>query len=263
MRLDRRQMKHEARLTMRNQRPSVFLVAFILLLLLWVLEILSVKLMYPGENLMEIARRLMSMSEAQPFFQDGNMSVQDFYERYAELQELTAPSSSLGRLLDVAISIMKLMLTTGFMLFCMNAARGIAAGPGNLLDTFGYFFKILFLNILISLFTALWSMLLIFPGWIAHYRYSLAFYILLDDPDKGVLQCIHESKELTRGHKWELFVLDLSFIGWFILALIPFVRIYTMPFMELTRVNYYRNISGRLAQPDAESETADNDWDEY
>ena len=251
MKLNRRAMKRAARLSMRDHRPSVYLVALLLMLLLWVLEILSVKLLYPGENLMEIAERFARMTEAQTMLPDGGMSVQDFTEKYMELSSI-APSSSLGRLLDVAINIMTLMLSTGFTFFCLNVARGAAAGPGNLLDTFGYFFKVLWLSILISVFTFLWSLLLIFPAWIAYYRYSFAFLILVDDPDKSAMQCIRESKELTQGHKWELFVLDLSFIGWWILSMIPFVGIFTMPYMEITKANYYRYISGRITEADTE-----------
>ena len=252
MRLDRRQMKYEARLSMRSHRPSVYLVALLLMLLLWVLEILSVKLLYPGENLLQIAERFASMTEAQTMLPDGGMSVQDFAARYAKMESAMAPSSGLGRLLDIAIDIMTLMLTTGFTLFCLNVARGAAAGPGNLLDAFGIFFKVLILSILISIFTFLWSLLLIIPGIVATYRYSFAIYILLDDPDKSPMQCIRESKELTQGHKWELFVLDLSFIGWSILSMIPFVGIFTMPYMEITRANFYRYISGRMTAPDME-----------
>jgi len=261
MRINRREMKHDARLAMRSHRPGVFAVALLLIILLWVLEVLSVKLLYPGENLLEIAEHLMEMSEAQTILPDTEMSFQEFAERYAEMEALTEPSSGLGRLIDVAISIMKLMLGVGFTLFCMNVARGAAAGAGTLFDAFGYFFKVLWLSIIISILTTLWTMLFIFPGWIAHYRYSFAYYILLDDPDKSALECIQESKELTRGHKWELFVLDISFLGWFLLSLIPFVAIYTKPYIEITRINYYRSISGRMNAPEylLEAESSDDE----
>ena len=67
----------------------------------------------------------------------------------------------------------------------------------------------------------LWSLLLVVPGVIAAYRYSQAFYILADDPRKSPHQCIEESKQMTMGNKMALFLLDLSFIGWIILAQIP------------------------------------------
>ena len=64
-------------------------------------------------------------------------------------------------------------------------------------------------------------MLFIIPGLIASYRYSLAFYILADDPSKGVNQCINESKQIMAGNKMALFTMQLTFIGWSILATLP------------------------------------------
>ena len=252
MKINRPKMKREARLSMRNHKPSVYLVTLLLLVLLWVLNILSVKLLYPGESLTEIAQNFVTSSEAQTILPEGEMDIQEFVRNYMQMRDAAMPASSFGRLLDVAIDIMELMLNVGFCFFCLNVARGAAAGPGNLLDAFGIFFKVLWLTILTTIFEFLWSLLLIFPAWIAYYRYSFAFLILVDDPDKSAMQCIRESKELTRGHKWELFVLDLSFLGWIILSMIPFVGIFTMPYMEITKANFYRYISGRTTAPDME-----------
>ena len=65
-----------------------------------------------------------------------------------------------------------------------------------------------------DLFTVLWSLLFIIPGIIKSYSYSMAVYIKVDHPDYDWKQCIDESQRMMQGHKWELFVLDLSFIGW-------------------------------------------------
>ena len=73
-----------------------------------------------------------------------------------------------------------------------------------------------------------------------------ALYLLLDHPEMGVTECIRESKRLMRGHKAELFILDLSFIGWALLSVIPFVSIYTIPYTEATYALYYCQLA---AQP--------------
>ena len=249
MRDFRVEMKRRARSSMRTQRPSVYAVALLLMVLLWVLEILSIKLLFPGENLLEIAQHYVSSVEAQTVLPEAELSASEFAEQYLAMQEAIEPPTGFGRLLDVAIRIMTLMLSTGFTFFCLNVARGAAAGPGNLLDSFGIFFRVLWLSILTSIFTFLWSLLLFIPGIVAAYRYSFAIYVLLDDPGKSAMECIRESSALTNGHKWELFVLDLSFLGWLILSAIPFVGIFTMPYMEITRANYYCAISGRTAVP--------------
>ena len=65
----------------------------------------------------------------------------------------------------------------------------------------------------------LWSLLLIVPGIMAHYRYALSQFIMCDYPDMNAHEAIEYSKELMEGHKMELFKLDLSFIGWYLLCI--------------------------------------------
>ena len=67
----------------------------------------------------------------------------------------------------------------------------------------------------------LWSLLFIIPGIIAVLRYSQAFFILAEDPSKGIMACINESKYYMNGNKGKFFCLSLSFIGWAILAMVP------------------------------------------
>ena len=103
-------------------------------------------------------------------------------------------------------------------------------------------------NILEAVFIGLWSLLFLFPGVIAYYRYSQAIYILVDDPTKSPMQCIRESKAMMSGHKGELFALDLSFLGWYILSLIPMlgygVRVWTVPYIGMTKALYFEALRG-------------------
>ena len=112
-------------------------------------------------------------------------------------------------------------------------------------------------KILMGIFIFLWSLLLVIPGIIAAYRYSMAMYLFFDDPEKGALECIRESKAMTYGYKGKLFVLDLSFIGWLILSIIPLVSIYTTPYMSTTKANYYRALRGEFY---AQQQQQQNPW---
>ena len=78
---------------------------------------------------------------------------------------------------------------------------------------------VLYLNMVIRIF--LWTLLFIIPGIIAGIRYTMAPYILADDPSKTPQQCIAESSAMMRGNKLNYVILMLSFIGWLILANIP------------------------------------------
>uniref|UniRef100_UPI000AD4E94B DUF975 family protein n=1 Tax=Clostridium sp. NkU-1 TaxID=1095009 RepID=UPI000AD4E94B len=97
---------------------------------------------------------------------------------------------------------------------------------------------------MVSLLTFLWALLLIIPGIIAAYRYSQAIFIMVEDPSKGIMQCIRESKEMMVGHKWEYFVLELSFILWQLLGLVTcgLAYIYVYPYMKVTFANYYNAV---------------------
>ena len=89
---------------------------------------------------------------------------------------------------------------------------------GYVFNGFEYYLKTLALLLLIMLFTFLWTLCLIIPGIIAGFRYSQAFYVLAEDPSKGVMECLDESKRIMAGNKMKYFILNLSFIGWYIVA---------------------------------------------
>ena len=69
-----------------------------------------------------------------------------------------------------------------------------------------------------NIFIFLWSLLFLVPGIIKSYAYRAASYISYCHPEMEWNECLNESKKVTKGHKWELFVFDLSFIGWDILC---------------------------------------------
>ena len=73
-----------------------------------------------------------------------------------------------------------------------------------------------------DLFVALWTLLLIIPGIIKSYEYRMVPFLLADDPSMNWKEAMETSKDLMNGNKWDVFVLDLSFIGWFILSAITF-----------------------------------------
>ncbi len=108
--------------------------------------------------------------------------------------------------------------TLGITIFFIDLIRNKTADVGSVFSGFGYFFKALGLTVLIGVFTFLWTLLFIVPGIIAALRYSQAFFILVDDPDKGIMECIRESKNIMKGNKTKFFCLGLSFIGWLLLA---------------------------------------------
>ena len=108
-------------------------------------------------------------------------------------------------------------------------------------DDFWSAFKV---NLLTGLYTFLWSLLFVIPGIIKGYSYSMATYILAENKGKSATECINESKEMTNGHKMELFVLGLSFIGWGLLCFVTFgiATIWVIPYMQATYTNVYKSL---------------------
>lgn len=108
-------------------------------------------------------------------------------------------------------------------------------------DDFWSAFK---LNFLVGIFTFLWSLLFVIPGIVKSFAYSMSMYILAENKGKPALECINESKTMTYGHKMDLFVLGLSFIGWMLLGGITFgiAYIWVIPYMNATYANAYNSL---------------------
>ena len=98
--------------------------------------------------------------------------------------------------------------------------------------------------LLISIFTILWFLLLIIPGFIALLRYSQTYYILSEDENIGPLEAITKSKEMMVGNKWKLFCLYCRFIGWFILCIVTlgFAGLYVGPYLSQSCANFYNDL---------------------
>ncbi len=97
---------------------------------------------------------------------------------------------------------------------------------------------------LVGLFIFLWTLLLIVPGIIKAFSYAMTPYILLDHPEMGVMDAITESRRIMNGHKWELFCLQCSFIGWWLLAILTLgiLLFWLVPYQQITTAAFYRSL---------------------
>ncbi|MBQ7378682.1 MAG: DUF975 family protein [Clostridia bacterium] len=140
------------------------------------------------------------------------------------------------------------MLSFGVCSFYMNLVANNQAKFENLFtDTFSNFLKKWGAVWLVALYTALWSLLFYIPGLVKSYSYAMTYYIMLDHPEMGINEAITESRRMMDGYKWKLFVLDLSFIGWHLLCMIPVVGtligiLYVTPYKATTRAAFYEEL---------------------
>lgn len=117
--------------------------------------------------------------------------------------------------------LMGQVLQAGFVLYCMAIRRGERAEFLTLFDGFSFAGKVIVLELVIYALVVLWSMLFVIPGLIAAYRYRFALLDLCENPDLGVMEALALSRRQSFGFKSHLFLLDLSYLGWSLLASLP------------------------------------------
>lgn len=138
-------------------------------------------------------------------------------------------------------------LNTGFR----NALRKLMHKEDN--DVFSNAFNIGFndythkvaTDLLRDVYIFLWGMLLFVPGIVKSYSYACVDYLLIDDPELDADATIHRSRELMAGHKWDLFCLDLSFIGWALICLVFTAGIgffWLSPYVKTARAAFYEDL---------------------
>lgn len=147
-------------------------------------------------------------------------------------------------LLSLAATLVIGFIQMGYTAYTLRVVNRQPAGINDLFAYARYCLKIWGLTIVMGIFVMLWSLLFWFPGIIAYYRYSQAFYILAENPEKGIMDCINESKAMMYGHKMDKFVLDLSFILWYLLAGVTcgIAGIYVTPYVGITNAGFYNSL---------------------
>ena len=154
--------------------------------------------------------------------------------------------------LKYAGNIASILLGGAFALgaatFSLAIARKESAQLEMIFSGFKYYGKTLGLYLLIALFTFLWMLLLIVPGIIAAISYSLAFYILSDDPNIGVMEAIDKSKKMMYGYKWKYFCLCLRFIGWILLGFLSLGIgfLWIVPYMSISFAKFYDDVKSNV-----------------
>ena len=139
----------------------------------------------------------------------------------------------------------------GFALINISLVRG--KGRVELEDLFKGFSEYLTDNILLGLLTYLfiflWSLLFVIPGIVKTYSYAMVYYIKLDEPALSAKECIDKSRAMMDGYKMKLFLLDLSFIGWYLVGTMAcgFGVLFVFPYHITARANFYESLKAGYA----------------
>lgn len=135
-------------------------------------------------------------------------------------------------------------LSLGLSLILLRVVRNQDVSVEMLFEGFSDYSRSLVTGLLVALYVFLWSLLLIIPGIIAALAYSMSFFILADDPHISAQEAINQSKRMMEGHKMDLFMLQLSFLGWWILCIFTFGIgiIWLGPYISTSTAVFYQSL---------------------
>ncbi|MDA3882900.1 MAG: DUF975 family protein [Bacteroidales bacterium] len=155
---------------------------------------------------------------------------------------------------QIAALVLAGPLALGYMIFALLIARKQDADVNTLFSGFQNFGNAFVLYLLMMVFILLWTLLLIIPGIIAGFSYSMAYFILSENPDMKPMDAIDASKKMMYGYKMKLFFLYLRFLGWALLCILTFGIgfLWLAPYMQVSLALFYEDIKTKPIQPEIE-----------
>lgn len=145
----------------------------------------------------------------------------------------------------VLLTLLMLPIGMGYSVALLHASRqDLPADPSDLFYGYKNFWHVLGTYILLCLAVFAGIILFVIPGIILALAYAMVPYILRDHPELSVTETLWTSRMMMKGHKWELFVLELSFIGWALLCVLTLFigYLWLMPYMQMTIAKFYEKI---------------------
>ena len=173
---------------------------------------------------------------------------------YLALQQKTAGWSAVYILMYIFVILPLMVGLANAFLRLLTRGENDLLGNTYRIATKNYWHKVWGM-FLMYLFIVLWSFLFIIPGIIKAFSYAMTPYILEENPELSANEAIDRSRAMMKGHKFDLFWLFLSFIGWFFLSLLtlgigglwlgPYMQTATAAFYEDVKADY--EVNGGLA----------------
>lgn len=133
-----------------------------------------------------------------------------------------------------------------FRRLLVNGDNNLAS---NTLDFGNYWHKVGAM-VLMYVLVFLWSLLFIIPGIIKSFSYAMTPFIVDENPELSPSEAIHRSRMMMKGHKFDLFWLWLSFIGWAILSLFTMGigQFWLLPYMYTATSAFYQEVKADYEQ---------------
>ncbi|MCR5400624.1 MAG: DUF975 family protein [Treponema sp.] len=224
---DRRKYKKYARMQLKNRWTIPVLISLIIFLILSIMNLPELKGMFQD---LKNAKILYSSTE------NGLRALS---------MGLSQPESSIG-ILDSIVSWLAIIVEFVLLFAMTNVHIKMTHGPEavsieDFTDGLSLWVKAVICGFWKSIWILIWSILFLIPGLVKCYSYSQMEYLLLEYPELSVTKSMKISQIITRGHKADLFIQDLSFLGWGILSALScgIGYLWLLPYISLTRINAY------------------------
>ncbi len=166
-------------------------------------------------------------------------------ETTAEMQKILENSLPKGYFSNL-LSFLEFLVTTILTVAATNVLLKMSRTPekisfSSFIESLTLWGRAILANIWRRLWIFFWALLFIIPGIVKSIAYSMHNFIICEYPKMSIFKALNISKLITKGHKTELFVMYLSFIGWILLASLTcgIGFIWISPYMQMSFVNAY------------------------
>lgn len=229
MNINRQSAKHVAQAMINDTKPSVILNSAIYVIISYIIANIVTKLSGMHEYVIDLATNYKATGELYfgPWPEVGTVAI----------------------VLCIILAAMQLILEVGFANYTLCVSRGRATTFFSIFSGFDYPVKAMIISIFRKVVVDIGMSLFVVPGVILNYWYSMAYFVLADNPEYGIVECLRKSRKMVKGYKMQLFYLDISFMGWIFAAemtaayMFPIVDILLLPYMNITKALYYNLIS--------------------
>ena len=160
------------------------------------------------------------------------------------LSYINPESATIAILIPIISLVITGPLAIGQSRFFINLANRENPKFSDLWFGFNNILRGIGVTLLVGIAVCIGTILFIIPGIIISFMYSQVYYIMAENPNKSVLECLRESARIMKGHKMELLILELSFLGWIILTALTcgIAGLYVLPYYSATLANFYLEI---------------------
>ena len=160
------------------------------------------------------------------------------------LAEIDSESFAISIIIPIITLVITGPLTIGQCKFFINLANRSNPKFSDLWYGFNNMLRAIGVTLLVGVIVFIGSILFIIPGIILAFMYSQVYYIMAENPEMSIMNCLKESSRIMKGHKMDLFILELSFLGWGILMVITLgiAGLYVLPYYSATLTNFYLDI---------------------